>query len=64
MSSVGKLTFTAKTAASTTGNVLEVVTLDGVTYLHTTLPFYSDGAVSSGGISSAGGSSGVDISAV
>ena len=64
MSSVGKLTFTAKTTAATSGNVLEVVTLNGVTYLHTTLPFYSDSSVSAGGLSTSGGGGGVNIDAV
>lgn len=57
MSSVGKMTFTAQTTKSTSGNVLEVVTIDGVTYLHTTLPFLSDGdqIVGSGSASGGGG---------
>lgn len=61
MSSVGKITFTAKTSKSTSGNVLEVVTINGIPYLHTTLPFFSDGAVSAGGIGTGGGG-GTDVS--
>ena len=58
------MTFTTQNEASSSGNILEVVTVGGVTYLHTTLPFYSDGSVSAGGASNAGGSGGVDLSAV
>ena len=61
MSSVGKITFTAKTSKSTSGNVLEVVTINGINYLHTTLPFFSDEAVSAGGIGTGGGG-GTDVS--
>lgn len=58
MSSVGKITFTAKTSASSSGNVLEVVTINGTTYLHSVLPFYSDHAITAGGIGSGGGGGG------
>ena len=64
MSSVGKMTFTAKTSKSTSGNVLEVVTIDGVTYLHSVLPFVSDSFISAGGVSSGGGTAGADLPAV
>lgn len=64
MTDVGKMTFTAKTSKSTSGNVLEVVTIDGVTYLHSVLPFVSDSFISAGGVSSGGGTSGVDLTAV
>lgn len=59
MSSVGKITFTAKTSASSSGNVLEVVTINGTTYLHSVLPFYSDHAITAGGIGSGGGGGGL-----
>lgn len=62
MSSVGKITFTAKTSKATSGNVLEVVTINGVNYLHTTLPFFSDESVSAGGIGTGGGGGGTDVS--
>lgn len=64
MSSVGKMTFTAKTSKSTSGNVLEVVTINGVTYLHSVLPFVSDSFISAGGVSSGGGSGGIDADAM
>lgn len=52
------LTFAAastRTTPSTTAD-LEIVYVGGVRYLHTRLPFYSDEAVSSGGIGSSSGS--------
>lgn len=57
----GALTFTAVTTASTTAH-LEVITIGGVTYLHTRLPFYSDESVSAGGIGTGGGGGGTDVS--
>ncbi len=42
MSSVGKITFTAKSSRDT-GNILEVVTENGVTYLYTPLPLITGG---------------------
>lgn len=60
----GALTFTAVTTASTTAH-LEVITVGGVTYLHTRLPFYSDSSVSAGGISDTpGGGGGLDEDAM
>lgn len=41
-----------------TSDYLEVVTVDGVKYLHTNLPFYSDSSVSGGGVSGGGTSGG------
>ena len=61
---VGKITFDAQTTASSTssGNILEVVTVDGQPCLHSTIPFYSDGFVSAGGLSgSSGGSGGTTV---
>lgn len=60
----GALTFTATSTASTTAD-LEVITVNGTRYLHTRLPFYSDQAVSAGGIGTGGGGGGGgDVSAV
>lgn len=50
MSSVGKISFTPKTTPATSGNILEVVTVNGVTYLHTTLPIVSDDFIQAGGL--------------
>ena len=61
MSSVGKVTFTAKESASSSGNVLEVVTINGVAVLHSVMPFYSDSWVASGGIGNGGGGSGATV---
>lgn len=55
MSSVGKITFTAKSSETSTGNVLEVVTANGLTYLHTNLPIVSDDFISGGGLSDTSG---------
>lgn len=54
----GPLTFTA--VSSPSAGDLEVIVKDGVRYLHTRLPFYSDAQVSAGGIGSdsSGGSGG------
>lgn len=54
----GPLTFTA--VSSPSAGDLEVIVKDGVRYLHTRLPFYSDAQVSAGGIGSdvSGGGSG------
>lgn len=52
ISSIGKMTF----IGSSGGEVgLEIVTHEGVRYLHTTLPFYSDSSVSAGGLGTGGG---------
>lgn len=55
----GPLTFTAANQPSQTAD-LEVIIRNGVRYLHTRLPFYSDGSIAAGGIGtgSSGGSSG------
>lgn len=57
LSNVGKLIFDAQPAPASSGNVLEVVTINGQACLHSTLPFFSDGFVSAGGMSSGGSSS-------
>lgn len=59
LSSVGKIIFGAQAVATESGNILEVVMVDGQPCLHTTLPFYSDSFVSAGGLSSSGSSSNV-----
>lgn len=51
MSGVGTINFTGK-ATDEIG--LEIVTVGGVRYLHTTLPFYSDSNISAGGVGSGG----------
>ena len=55
MAGVGTISFTAQNSA-TSGVHLEVVTINGQRYLHTSLPFYSDSAITAGGI----GSSSID----
>lgn len=50
------INFTAQVSPRTSGDVfLEVVTVNGTNYLHSTLPFYSDSSVTAGGIGSGGG---------
>lgn len=65
LSSVGKISFDAQSAPSATGNVIEVVnigTTEAPVYaLHSTLPFYSDGFVSAGGLSAASGGGGASV---
>lgn len=57
LSSVGKIIFGAQAVASESGNILEVVMVDGQPCLHSTLPFYSDSFVSAGGLSNTSGGS-------
>lgn len=50
--------------SSETGIDLEVKVVDGIKYLHTSLPFYSDSSVSGGGIGTGGGGGGGDVSSI
>lgn len=62
MSSVGIINFSDK---GTDEIGIEVKTVNGVRYLHTTLPFYSDSSVTAGGISEGGSTpSGGGITAI
>lgn len=58
MSSVGKITFSSQSSAAGSGNVLEVVSRGGLTYLHSTLPIVSDSFISGGGVNNSGGGGG------
>lgn len=63
LSSVGRILLEPQASVSTSGNVLEVVNIgtseSPVYALHSTIPFYSDGFVSAGGMSGEGGGGGL-----